>query len=69
MSVCEKCGGTGSYMYDHNHGKPCEACCTHPGGWWVLSEAYGASDERYAACKSPGCGTTISRAEYEGRLA
>ena len=52
-------------MYDHNHGKPCEVCCTHPGGWWVLTEGYGASDEMYAACKSPGCGTTITKTEYE----
>lgn len=26
---CEKCHGRGSYMYDENHAKPCEVCCTH----------------------------------------
>lgn len=26
---CPKCKGTGTYMYDHNHGTVCDLCCTH----------------------------------------
>lgn len=62
---CPKCTGTGWYSYDHNHGKPCEVCCTHPEGWWKLTEHHGASDEKYAACYRPGCGTTITKDEWD----
>jgi len=53
---CEKCGGAGSYMYDENHGKPCEACCDHSEGWFLLRIHYGESNGKYA-CKK-GCGET-----------
>lgn len=53
-SQCEKCGGTGRYMYDDNHVKPCEACCTHPDGWWKMEKHYGTDNGKYA-CKK-GCG-------------
>jgi len=55
--ACKKCGGTGSYMYDHNHGKFCEDCCDHPDAHhYIQSEGY----------PSPGqltcgrCGTSLT---------
>jgi hypothetical protein len=54
---CEKCNGTGRYMYDENHIKPCEVCCTHPDGWWKL-ESHGEDNGKYA-CKK-GCGTLVT---------
>lgn len=53
---CEKCGGTGWYSYDHNHSKPCEVCCPHSEGVWMLSYHYGNNTGRW--CCSQGCGTT-----------
>lgn len=53
--TCPKCNGTGWYSYDHNHGKPCEECCEHLGGWWPLGEGH-RYGEGFEACKSPGCG-------------
>lgn len=50
---CSKCGGTGSYMYDENHGKPCEVCCEHNQGWWQLTEHY--SHPGWWCCRA-GCG-------------
>ena len=55
--VCEKCGSKGMYMYDENHAKPCEVCCTHSEGWWKMEEHYGNDNGKYA-CKK-GCGTII----------
>lgn len=55
-TVCPKCNGAGSYMYDENHGKICEACCPHDQGWWLMLEHYGQNNGRYA-CKR-GCGET-----------
>lgn len=52
---CVKCGGTGWYAYDATHSKPCEACCEHGKGWFLLLDHYGADNGRYA-CKA-GCGT------------
>lgn len=52
--TCEKCKGTGRYMYDENHIKPCEVCCTHPDGWWKMEEHYGNDNGKYM-CKK-GCG-------------
>lgn len=45
-------------MYDENHVKPCEVCCTHPDGWWKLEEHYDDDNGKYA-CKR-GCGTLIN---------
>jgi len=56
---CEKCYGKGSYMYDENHAKPCEVCCTHSQGWWKLEEHYGDDNGKYA-CKN-GCGTVVEK--------
>ena len=56
---CEKCHGRGNYMYDENHAKPCEVCCTHSQGWWKLEEHYGDDNGKYA-CKN-GCGTVIDK--------
>ena len=50
---CPKCGGSGSYMYDHNHAKICEVCCPHDQGWWQLGEEY--HDVGKWCCRR-GCG-------------
>ena len=44
-------------MYDENHIKPCEVCCTHPDGWWKMEDSYGENNGKYA-CKK-GCGTVV----------
>lgn len=57
--VCPKCGGAGHYMYDENHGQPCELCCPHNGGWWDLSKEHHGSkyvDGGDNACCKLGCG-------------
>lgn len=58
MEECKKCGGSGAYQYDDRHTKLCEACCTHPEGWWELTEHYVSyqkgADNR---CCQRGCGT------------
>ena len=56
--TCKKCGGSGTYMYDNNHGKICELCCPHDQGWHEVTEGFtgykkGADN---AVCKA-GCGT------------
>lgn len=61
---CKKCHGTGGWRYDHNHISPCPDCCTHPQGWWKLTEHHGSSPRKYAACFKPGCGATITEAEW-----
>lgn len=56
--VCPRCHGQGVYYYDQNHGKPCEVCCKHDGGWWDLTEhhaGYVAGGDN--ACCLLGCGT------------
>lgn len=56
---CKRCDGTGTYMYDHNHGKICEACCPHDKGWWLLSEGYaGYVEGEDTECCTRGCGFT-----------
>lgn len=52
------------WKYVENHSQVCPGCCDHSKGWWKLSEGHGASDDRYAAC-STGCGTIITKSEYE----
>ena len=53
---CHRCGGAGSYSYDHNHAKICEVCCPHGKGWWKLDdEGYG--DKGGMWCCLAGCGT------------
>ena len=56
---CPKCHGTGSYMYDENHGKPCELCCPHDEGYWQLKEHYGDNNDKWA-CKR-GCGHIVDK--------
>ena len=51
---CAQCRGAGYYTYDHNHSKPCEACCDHAGEWWPLTEHH-AHGVGYEACRK-GCG-------------
>lgn len=58
MEKCKKCKGTGRYMYDENHITVCDACCTHPDGWWKLEKHYAEDNGKYA-CKR-GCGTLIN---------
>jgi len=48
---CSLCGGEGHYMYNHNHGKPCEQCCKHAEGWWELTEHHAG----YIAGADNGC--------------
>jgi hypothetical protein len=48
---CSLCGGNGHYMYDHNHGKPCEGCCKHTDEWWELTEHHAG----YIAGADNGC--------------
>jgi len=57
-SDCPRCGGTGWYMYDYNHNKPCELCCAHDKGWWKLTKYYDGyrPGEKTYAC-TVGCGT------------
>lgn len=57
QQACSLCGGKGHYMYDDNHGKPCEQCCKHTDGWWELTEHHagfiaGADN----GCCRAGCG-------------
>lgn len=54
---CEKCHGTGSYMYDHNHGTVCYRCCRHNMGWWLLEQYYGTSNGNW--CCRAGCGLEL----------
>jgi hypothetical protein len=54
--TCLKCNGTGWYKYDHNHGKPCEVCCLHDKGFWLLKEHYGNDNGKLCCLK--GCGYT-----------
>jgi len=55
---CKKCNGTEHYMYDKNHIKVCDSCCTHPDGWWKMEKHYGNDNGKYA-CKK-GCGTIVN---------
>jgi hypothetical protein len=57
QSGCPKCKGTGSYMYDHNHGTICDLCCRHNQGYWQLLEHYGADNGKW--CCVAGCGFKI----------
>lgn len=53
---CQKCCGTGNFMYDHNHAKICDLCCKHDRGFWFLTEGYA-----YAGnwCCIAGCGYVL----------
>jgi hypothetical protein len=54
---CSLCGGDGHYMYDENHGKICEQCCTHDQGWWELTEYHaGFVEGEDNRCCRAGCG-------------
>lgn len=55
-SDCKRCGGTGRYQYDHNHGIICPDCCVHNMGYWQLSENYGTEVGWW--CCLAGCGRT-----------
>lgn len=37
---CNKCKGTGKWMYDANHSTICGNCCKHDLGFWFLTEGY-----------------------------
>lgn len=50
---CWQCGGKGWYMYDHNHGQPCEVCCPHDQGRWLLGPNYRNAGKW--SCRA-GCG-------------
>lgn len=54
---CPKCGGTGTYMYDHNHSTICDLCCRHDLGWWQLQKYYGINNGRW--CCRAGCGYKV----------
>lgn len=54
--TCKKCNGKGSYMYDEHHIQPCEVCCKHDGGFWLLEEHYGENNGKL--CCKQGCGFT-----------
>lgn len=54
---CWKCSGKGSYVYTTYgtpHSKPCEYCCKHDQGWWLLQEHYGPNNGKW--CCKAGCG-------------
>lgn len=55
---CQKCKGTGSYMYDHNHGTICNLCCKHNMGWWQLSACHGEERDGKWCCRA-GCGFIV----------
>ena len=48
---CPACGGRGWYPYSEDHCKPCERCCNHADGWWVLTEYHAG----YVAGADNGC--------------
>lgn len=50
---CKKCKGTGWYKYDYWHSKPCEVCCKHDKGSWLLTEYHSHTGEW---CCLGGCG-------------
>ena len=67
MTSCVKCNGTGWYSYDHNHSKPCEVCCLHDQGVWLLTEHY--HNAGMWCCKA-GCGEVWPGiVDYEQRVA
>ena len=43
-------------MYDEHHIQPCEVCCKHDGGFWLLEEHYGENNGKL--CCKQGCGFT-----------
>jgi hypothetical protein len=62
---CWKCQGQGSYMYDENHGKPCEVCCAHEQGWWLLSAHHARFSPAHDTWScGRGCGKTLTAAEF-----
>ena len=66
MAICERCKGTGWYMYDNNHSTVCSDCCPHNQGWWILTKDYqGYKEGKDNACCSCGCGTM--RRDVEGK--
>ena len=54
--TCLKCNGKGWYQYDDMHSQPCEVCCPHTGGSWLLKEHYGKNNGKW--CCKMGCGHT-----------
>ena len=52
---CVRCEGKGWYHYDELHSKPCEVCCDHRDGVWVLGPYH--RDPGHYCCLS-GCGET-----------
>ena len=63
---CQKCYGTGQFMYDHNHSTICPLCCKHNMGWWELGE--GHSNPGHWCCLA-GCGLTFKECpDTSGRM-
>jgi hypothetical protein len=60
---CPKCHGTRWFNYDKNHSQPCDLCCPHNSGWWLLKEHYGENNGKWA-CRA-GCGTIRSESGVE----
>ena len=56
MTDCPKCHGAGWYAYDENHSRPCEVCCKHDSGHWLLGEEY--ADKGKWACRL--CGNILA---------
>lgn len=64
---CTKCNGTGYYADDHNHSQPCEECCPHNKGWFVVSEIHvGYMAGRDNRCCKAGCGRMYRDLMTEG---
>jgi hypothetical protein len=64
--TCPKCKGEGWYVYSTRgtpHSQPCDVCCKHDQGWWLLEEHYGENNGKW--CCKAGCGHTITMQEYE----
>jgi hypothetical protein len=54
---CPKCSGSGVYRFRSDRLAICDRCCKHNQGWWLLEEAYGADNGRWA-CRA-GCGVLV----------
>lgn len=56
--TCKVCQDRKYIQYDHNHCRPCDACCPHDQGWWELhpdSHASSYIEGRDNLC-CKGCG-------------
>ena len=56
--ICPRCKGAGFYQYTTHgtpHAKPCDVCCRHDQGFWLLPEGYVNQGQH---CCTAGCGYT-----------